>query len=487
MSDWNWKSLTMEQLMWAFQGVEFKRTPRWHQMVSLAFAAEKERVAFWHGVGTGKTLAAYYTAMLWGCEKILVVAPKSALSSWIRDNQWTDYSYKLISGTTEERKLQMQGKQNVSIIQYESLKTVFAEFRIKNTKNTKTKKRAWIVNPAFFGKFDCIIFDEMHRCSSYSSLQSEIALELSKRSKHVIGLTGTPVDRVLLELFNIYYVLDLGKVLGKSFWKFRLDHFQKNFFDFSIKAGHKEKILKKVSPITLSFSSEECMDLPPCQHEEVLVDPTEEFLKLEKRVITNRPIQLLNSQDIFPLPSVKGTKLKQLTGGFIYLGDEKERKVYRLSENPKLEVLLDILQNGEKTIIFYEFLEAGKIICEALKKQKIHFSVMQGGMSLEDRLEEERKFQGGGNQVILVQISGGSEGWDGFSAKVMIFWDIVASPKLRTQCVGRMVRSGQTDPTVVYELMLSGSINEVTKNNQTDRKSEIDGIMEYLRNYELRN
>jgi len=485
LQDFDWKSLTLEQLNWAFRGVEFKRPPRKHQMISLAFAMDKSRVAFWHGVGTGKTLAAYYTAQLWGCKKILVVAPKSALSSWIRDNKWTDYTYLLINGTTEERKQQINGPQDVSIVQYESLKTIYADYGKKGK-----SKNGWHINPDLFcQKFDCIIFDEMHRCSNYDSLQSKIAVQLSRKASHVIGLTGTPVDKVLLECFNIYYVLDLGKTLGNSFWKFRLDHFDKNFFDWSIKKGHKEKLLKKMAPVTLSFSSEECMDLPPCQNEEIFLDPTLEFFKLENRVITNKPIQVASSDAIFPQPSVKGTKLKQLTGGFIYLGDETNRNVYRLKENPKLEATLDILQNTrQKTILFYEFLEVGSILEQALKKEKISYSVMRGGMQLEDRLEQERKFQEDPDtQVILVQIAGGSEGWDGYAAKVIIFWDIVASPKLRTQCVGRMVRQGQTDPTVVYELILQGTINETTKANQADRWTEIEGIMDYLRKYELRN
>jgi len=61
MPEFDYKSLTLEQLEWIYAGVSFKRKPRWHQFVSLAFAEDKPRVCFWHGVGTGKTLAACST------------------------------------------------------------------------------------------------------------------------------------------------------------------------------------------------------------------------------------------------------------------------------------------------------------------------------------------------------------------------------------------------------------------------------------------
>jgi hypothetical protein len=106
--DFDWKSLTIEQLRYIFQDVSFPQEPRWHQYVSLAFAADKKRVGFWHDVGTGKTYAAYLTARQWGVKKLIVVCPKSAISSWVRDAKVMGLSFKVISGETEERQVLQQ-------------------------------------------------------------------------------------------------------------------------------------------------------------------------------------------------------------------------------------------------------------------------------------------------------------------------------------------------------------------------------------------
>lgn len=490
-ADYNWKGLKFEGLNWAFEHMKFKRPPRWHQLVSLAFAADKQRVGFWHDVGTGKTLAAYWTAQLWECKKILVVCPGAALGSWMGDSQWTDYTAQIISGATPERKLKMLGSQDVSVVQYEWLKTLYARMtpKIRNDEVIEGAKE-WSLNlGAFEQQFDCIIFDEIHRCKNDQSLQSRICLELSKRVPRVIGLSGTPVDRSLLELFHIYKVLDLGRTFGWNFWRFRFDNFHQVEFEWVPRDGMEKSILKRCSKVSLSFKRAECFDLPECQEEVVKIPRSDEFTLLENRVIGKRAIKVGGSSAIFDLPPVQANKLKQLTDGFLYLSSEdNESGVYRLEENPKFEALMEVLESGIKTIVFHVYTEVGEIIEEGLKKSGIRFVRFKGGITPEERLAYESLFQNDPKtQVAIVQISAGGEGWNGFAAGMVVFYDLVASPKVRTQCIGRMLRSGQTKKTLVIELVMEYSINEITKLNQFERRSAVDDYMDYIQSYRRRH
>lgn len=484
--DFNWKGLKFEDLKWAFEHMNFKRPPRWHQLVSLAFATDKSRVGLWHDVGTGKTLAAYWTVQMWGCKKILVICPGAALGSWIGDSKWTDYKAQIISGTTSERKLKI-GTVDVSIVQYEWLKTIYARFssRIRNGQRIENSKE-WTINPgAFEQNFDCVVFDEIHRCNNEHSLQSKICLELSKRTNHVIGLSGTPVDKNLLELFHIHKVLDLGSTFGWNFWRFRFDNFKQEIFEWVPREGMEQAILKKWSKVSLSFKREECFDLPVCQEEVIKVQQSDEFTDLESRVIEKRPIHDV----IFLDPSTQANKLKQLTDGFVYLTQEDgEREVYRLKENPKLEALMEILDSGIKTLVFHEYTEVGEIIAEELQKRGIKFVRFKGGITPEERLSYENSFQTDPSvQVAIVQTKSASEGWNGFAAGLVVFYDVVFSPRTKSQCIGRMLRSGQTKKTLVIELVMGGTINEITKMNQAERRSDVEDYMQYMREYKKRN
>jgi SNF2 family DNA or RNA helicase len=489
-ADFNWKGLKLEGLQWAFEHMKFKRPPRWHQLVSLAFAADKQRAGFWHDVGTGKTLAAYWTSQMWGCKKILVICPGAALGSWMGDSQWTDYIAQIVSGTTPERKLKI-GTTDVSVVQYEWLKTIYGRFspRIRGGE-VVGKSKEWIVDLGSFTQdFDCIIFDEIHRCNTNCSLQSKICLELSKRTKHVIGLSGTPVDKNLFELFHIHKVLDLGSTFGWNFWRFRFDHFHQEDFEWVPRDGMEKAILKKWSGVSLSFKREECFDLPECQEEVVRVPCSEEFEILEERIIGKKSIRVGGSSLVFPQASVQASKLKQLTDGFIYLAQEDGgREVYRLKENPKLEALMELFDGGIKTIVFHEFQEAGDLIAEVLQEKNIKFVRFKGGITPEERLSYEKAFQEDlAVQGAVVQISAGGEGWNGFAAGMVVFYDIVASPKIRKQCIGRMLRSGQVKKTLVVELVMQYSINEVTKLNQFERRSSVEDLMDYIRSYKRRH
>jgi len=524
MPKFDYKSLTLDQLRWAYDGVHFKREPRWHQMVSLAFAEKQPRVCFWHGVGSGKTLIAYYVAQRKRCQNILVVCPKHAVSSWIRDIQWTDYTYTVISGETVERKARMASPTNVHITPYHALKTVFAslkqspgwisvgtglnkekaeklrltkkEYKVTKSKVcpgtfdvVKPKGRKWSIDVETLDQyhFDCLILDEVHRCSSSTSRQSKICQEISKRVKYVTALTGTPVDKVLLELFNIYLTVDQGATFGTNFWQFRLEHFQESFgYDYQVRKGHREIILQRAMWNTLSFSTDECIDLPECAEDVMLLEPTKEFRRLEKRLLLEKPIGVAGSKDVFSLPSTRATKLKQLSGGFLYLSNDV---VYCLKENPKLEAVIDLFQNtGEKIIIWYTFVQAGNLIAEALESldKPIQFGRIQGGMTAEEIVETQRKFQEDPDVQGLIVQTTCNEGWDGFAAGVTVFWDIVISPRQREQCVGRMVRVGQEKKTIVYDLVLQDTVDEEARAKSGSRQKEIDIYMKYMQDYQLR-
>lgn len=516
--DFDYKSLTQEQLEWVYSGVPFKRKPRWHQFVSLAFAEGKPRICFWHGVGTGKTLAAYYTAQRKGCQNILVVCPKHAVSSWLRDIRWTHYSHVLISGETPERKAKMASSANVHIIPFHALKTVFssleqrpgttpvatglpeeeaAEYLKKHPKCSviksrtapgtfnivKSKGRKWTIDQAEIERygFDCLIIDEIHRCNTTGTTQSKICKAISAQTQNVIALTGTPVDKVLLEMFHIYEVVDLGATFGTNFWRFRLEHFEQAGLDYRVRPGHDEIILQQAMPITLSFGKDECMDLPELTEEITFLEPTPEFRRLERRIILQEAIGVAGCKATFGEGSVRSAKLKQLGGGFLYLPDGV---TYNLKENPKLEAVLDLIDNtGEKIIVWYRFTEVLEMIGGALKSLAVPFVHIGGGMTPEEVVAVQGRFQEDPAIRLIACQETCNEGWDGFAAGITVFWDLIISPRQREQCIGRMHRQGQEKKTIVYDLVLQGTVDERVLEKHETRQNEIDIYMAYMQHY----
>jgi len=486
MNNLDYKSLMVEELQYIFSDVDFSLEPMRHQFISLAFAIDdRNRVAFLHDVGTGKTLCALYALRLWNCKKTLVVCPPSAFGSWRRDlENNTNFSYAFLTGSGKNRKQLLKQKRDVYIIQYEGLKTLYSKL-------SRIKGEGWGLPDSFIHNFDCIVLDEAHKVKSYDALQSKICFELSRRAKHVIGLTGTLIDESYLELHNIYRVIDLGKSLGSNFFAYRYRYFdrevcgskwsRKKWIEWKLKPGCEEEILDKISGTSISFGREECFDLPPIQKIFKWISPSKQFLQLQEDIVNNKSSCALSKELIGSKIKTKAHILRELPSGFFYYG--KDKKVVRLSNNPKVEALLDLLEDSSsKVIVFYRYVEERNIIENALAKEKISFSSAYGGQ--DNREEEIYKFQNNKNVRVLVsQITVANEGYDAFAANVVVFFRPLSSPKMIKQCIGRAHRKGQQRKVLVVTFVMEDSIEERVIVNRSKRFNLVREAEDYIRNF----
>jgi len=482
----DWKSLSKKELDYIFKDFDFKVTPRVHQMITLAFTLGQNlnRVMLFQGVGTGKTLCSLFLTQVWNCKKILVVCPNPAFSAWERDISFgTDYSYVLLTGTKKERLKKLKEEHNVYIVNYEGLKVLYCNL---------VKGKGWKIVPSLLDSFDCIIVDEAHRVNNYKSLQTRICFELSKRAQYVIGMTGTAVDKSMLELFNIYKVVDLGESLGRNFFLYRNAYFYKiqyklrngrYIFDWKLKKGMKEKILKAISRNTISFEREECFDLPDLQEVELKVKPSKEFFRLQDRVIKGLPIEVDDTEIDCSEVETRANQLRELSGGFLYYTEDDEKKSYHLKENPKLEALLDLIESTtSKILVFYWYAEERSIIEKALKKNKIGFVSIYGGQDSIERKEVVKQFLTSDTQVMLAQARI-SEGYDASAANIVVFYLPLGSPRMRQQCIGRIHRSGQTRKCLVYDLVLENSVDSRIIEDRGERFSLVNSVRKYMQSY----
>ncbi len=482
----DYKSLTKEELQYIFSDIDFPLEPMWHQLVSLAFAAKRDRVAFFHDVGTGKTLTALHTLKLWDCQKTLVVCPSSAFSSWRRDLRYhTDFSYEFLIGGGRDRKKLLKKKKDVFVINFEGLKTIYAKL---------FKKVGWrMIESSFIHGFDGLVLDEVHKCKNYDALQSILCCAISARADHVIGLTGTPIDKSYLELFNIFKAIDLGKSLGSNFFSYRYKYFDKimqgskygrKWPEWILKEGCEEEILDRISDVTLSFDMEECFDLPEVNEIVRYLHPSDQFLQVQEDIITNKPLRIPGTNvKIGGKIKAKAHALRELPSGFIYYGENKS--VLRLSKNPKIEALLDFLEDtASKVVLFYWYTEEREIIEKALRKAKIPFCSVYGGQGDIRKEEEITRFsEDKKDKVLLSQATIASEGFDAYVADVVIFFSPFSSPKMRKQCIGRIRRKGQTKKCLVVDFVLENSMEERVIERRGPRFNLVQETMEYIRDF----
>jgi len=459
--------------------LDFKVSLLRHQLISVVFALDcnRNRVAYFHGVGTGKTISALITAKLYGAKKILVICPISAIAAWKRDiKKATDFSYTILTGSRRRRLKRLCKKRQIYIINYDGLKTVYAD----------KGKGGWLIDhDKFIDQFDCIICDEVHKLHESRSLQSRICRRLSERAKYTIALTGTPIDNSLLELWGIYLFIDNGATLGTNFMRYRSHYFYKAGFEWKPKKFAKNQILDRIINNTITFKRTECFDLPPDQSLEIPVMPTQEFLQWQDDIIKKDDIVLDGVTYDNSVPSVKGQRLLELSSGFVYLtNDKKEKIAYVLKSNPKLEALLDALETiKSKVVIFHKFIAEGHIIEQALDKKKIRYVSVRG--DTRQFLDKNVKsfVQDPKVKVLLAHPACAKESIDLTVASTMIFFSPIASPLVRTQCEGRIKRKNQTNEMLFIDIILEKSVDSSVIKSRTERTQLSTSVLAYIDKY----
>lgn len=474
----NYKDLTIKQLKEIFCDYNFSRPPYWHQYVSLAFSLDHDRIMFWHDIGTGKTLIALSALQVRELDKVLVVAPNGTLRTWKKETLLTKFNFIKLVGKTENRLRRLQSKKNgLYWINYEGLKWVFGIYK---------KGHGFIIDFEKINKlkrlgFQALIIDESHRVRNFGVIQSEIVKRISWSLSFVIFMTGTPFSRSLLELWNLYFCLDAGMTLGRSFFRFRKRFFFQRGPLWFLRSGAKKQIIKRISRVTMRFSKKECRkDIKDPIFQERYVQLTKQQAIEYENILINWKTIVDDEIITIKHAMVVSVKLKQVCLGFIYDENKKPHNIL----NHKYDELVNCINeiNGQ-VVIFHTFKYERKLIETVLRKNKITYSSFVSGA---DKNKEFTKFIRGKTDVILIQPAVGGEGLDGLQrvcSTAIFFSNPNTGAITREQSKGRIDRIGQEEFPVFIDIITEGTVEETYLGRGFDNTFLAMEVMKLMEKY----
>lgn len=140
-----------------------------------------------------------------------------------------------------------------------------------------------------------------------------------------------------------------------------------------------------------------------------------------------------------------------------YLHDKKTIHGPKLGE---LETVLRelVIDGGEKVVIFTQWLRMAELIVEVLKRNKIGFVQLHGGIPSKDRRRVIARFREDPACRVFLSTDAGGVGLNLQSGSVVINVDIPWNPAVLEQRIGRVHRMGQKKPVRVINFITSGSI-----------------------------
>ena len=131
-----------------------------------------------------------------------------------------------------------------------------------------------------------------------------------------------------------------------------------------------------------------------------------------------------------------------------------------------MELLVDVLKNildaGEKVIIFTQYVEMGKIIRDLISaKFKEEVLFLHGSQSLKEKTQIIDTFQEDENYKIFVAtLKTGGTGLNLTAAQNVIHYDLWWNPAVENQATDRVHRIGQKKDVMVYRFITKGTLEE---------------------------
>ena len=427
------------------KGVEFLL--HLHQWTKGGFLADE--------MGLGKmiqTLGFIYQIQEDIIKNILIVVPKSTISTWIQE-----FNYCI-------PKMQIQQFTDYSTIPTGTPTCIITTYSMLQKHVNIFKTHTYAI----------VIFDEAQYIKNPQSSRTQAAKLL--QSDFNIALTGTPIENKLVDIWSIFDCI-IPSLLGT--WQ----QFRQRFM-LPIEEGNKQRLMNLqylVSPFLLHRKKVDvCLDLP----EKIEINTFVSLSSFERESYDNirtQTIEQLRSPQTHRLEILANiTKLRQICchrGLVVPTAGKHSSKLDRT-----LELLEMLLEEGRKILIFSQFVQLLTKLREFLDERKTQhrqweYCYLDGQTSTEKRNTEIETFQKGNIQIFLLSLKAGGVGINLTEATEVILLDPWWNPAIEDQASDRAHRIGQKNVVSIFRIIAQDTIESQILEIHRQKRALADSIL----------
>lgn len=432
------------------------------------FLYEHDRAMILAPVGAGKTaitLTAMQAMLADGhVKRWLVVAPKRVCTDvWpVEGPKWAPgMEIAVAVGSPKKRVDAFASDAPVVVVNYENLDKI----------------------PGGIGPFDGIVFDELTRLKNPSGYRFKSLEKILGWFKYRWGLTGSFTSNGLEDVFGQCKMVDQA-LLGRSKGAFLQKYFvciNRDYGEWAPRKGALAAIMDAIRPATFVLEPGEYKDrLPPLHTVEMRCDMPDRtpYEKMKKDFL----VELGGAQITALSAGAVTNKLQQMAGGWAYSG------VSAPAETPgtfsttqqavwfsthKFDLVNEILEENQRdnTIIVYNYKEE----LAELKRRYPKAATIDEPNAIE-------RWNAGKIELLLIHPKSAGHGLNlQHGGCKMIFLSLPWSLELYEQTVGRLHRSGQTQPVWVYVVLCNKTIDERIWAALYDKRAVSDIALEELK------
>jgi len=380
----------------------------------------------------------------------LVVAPKSVkIDAWMEENIHKfapDLNVLYMSASKSERLEKLQNMEN-----YDLIVTSYGVFKedIDTYANLK---------------FSYAILDEAQNIKNHETLNWQNAKRI--QAEHHLAITGTPVETKLLDLQSIFDWVMPG-FLSKAYIN-----------SINLEGSEDIAALRKyISPYILR-RRKNVLNLPPKTEIVEKFDLLPGQYQLYKEIIESYRRKMDGATELTVLKVIN--QLTQLCDhpALIKPYTTTSTIVESAKFNRFKELITEIIQKGEKVVVFSRYVKMLEIIEHYFQENGVKSVRISGAVNDKDRKAAIKEFQESSDvPVFLGSLRACGQGITLTAAHHVIKFEPWYNPGVESQSEDRVWRYGQTEEVMVYHLLTNGTLEEQIYNLQKSRKALADIVL----------
>jgi superfamily II DNA or RNA helicase len=321
-----------------------------------------------------------------------------------------------------------------------------------------------------------LILDEVQVIRNPTAQAARVVRTLEAR--HRVGLTGTPMENHLGDLWALFDVL-LPGLLGDA-RAFR-QRFRTPIEKHSDEAAA-ERLRRRIRPFLLRRTKQQVATELPEKNETVqrivLEGRQRELyetvrLAMHRRVSEEIERQGIARSHIVVLDAL--LKLRQVCCDPRLMPAEQARGV---TSSAKLDALMtlvpEMVEEGRRILLFSQFTTMLALIEDEVCRAGIGYVKLTG--RTRNREQPVERFQRGEVPLFLISLKAGGVGLNLTAADTVIHYDPWWNPAVERQATDRAHRIGQRERVFVYKLLCEGTVEEKIYALQRRKQSLADGL-----------
>lgn len=329
-------------------------------------------------------------------------------------------------------------------------------------------------------KWRSVILDEAQNIKNAETKQARAATSI--QADYRIALTGTPIENNIGELWSIMEFLNRGLLGTRS-------EFTKKYF-IPVHTQGDQAAMEDLKRITNPFilrrlksDPEIISDLPEKLEMKVFCNLTREQGSLYAAAVRELENELNRAEGIQRKGKVLAalTRLKQICNHpahFLADGSSLQGRSGKLAR--LTEMLEEILQLNERSLIFTQFAEMGELLRVHLQEYFGKEALFLHGGVLRNRREEMvDRFQNYGDAppFLILSLKAGGTGLNLTGANHVFHFDRWWNPAVEDQATDRAYRIGQTKNVQVHKFVCVGTLEERIDQILTTKKQLADSVI----------